>query len=177
MNFSPGNAKEKRRILQETGDSTGSAATGASRNSRSVRLCGQRRCSALPGIALITLGRAQLVKGMYSSSNPHRLILVSRASPAKACKSLSENCQGPCGEGFWRWPRRRDPSIPAAGCKDRANEGQRQKSRRPEGFRGKSRLASLLLCQRPLAGILPRRASPSGPFRENRASRNFQTGS
>jgi hypothetical protein len=33
------------------------------------------------------------------------------------------------GEGFWRRPRRRDPRIPWAGCKNRANEGPRQKTR------------------------------------------------
>ena len=60
-------------------------------------------------------------------------------------KSLSENCKGCRGWGFWLWPRRRGRSIPAAGCNNRANAGQRQKARRPEGFWGKSRLASLLL--------------------------------
>src|SRR5712692_781022 len=59
-------------------------------------------------------------------------------------KSLFGNYEGRCGEGFWLWPRRRVPSIPAAGCKERANAGHGQKTRRPEGFRGKGRLASLL---------------------------------
>ena len=40
---------------------------------------------------------------------------------------------------------RRGRSIPAAGCDDRANAAHSQKTRRPEGFRAKSRLASLLL--------------------------------
>ena len=86
-----------------------------------------------------------------------------------------------CGEGFWLWPRRRGPSrtgqrsIPAAGCNDRANAGHGQKTRRPEGFRGKGRLASLLLGHRPLAGMLPRRASPCSLFPKNRTARNFQT--
>jgi len=92
-------------------------------------------------------------------------------------KSLSENWEGSCGEGFWLWPRRSGPSIPEAGCKVRDNEGQRQKTRRPEGFRGLGRLASLLLGRRPTKGILPRRASPSSPARENSSLPNFQTGS
>src|SRR5258706_5231686 len=65
-------------------------------------------------------------------------------------KSLFGNYEGRCGEGFWPWPRRRVPSIPAAGCKERANAGHGQKTRRPEGFRAKGRLASLLLGHRPL---------------------------
>ena len=92
-------------------------------------------------------------------------------------KSLSENCEGPCGEGFWRVPRRRGPRIPATGCKDRANDGRRQKTRRPAGFRGKGRLASLLLSRRPVKGILVRRALPSNLSHKNRTPRNFQTGS
>src|SRR3989442_13339354 len=57
-------------------------------------------------------------------------------------KSLFGNYEGRCGEGFWLWPRRRVPRIPAAGCKERANAGHGQKTRRPEGFRGKGHLAS-----------------------------------
>jgi hypothetical protein len=41
---------------------------------------------------------------------------------------------------------------------DRANAGQRQKARRPEGFRGKAGLAALLLAHRPAVGMLARRA-------------------
>src|SRR6266849_6048908 len=92
-------------------------------------------------------------------------------------KSLFGNYEGRCGEGFWLWPRRRVPSIPAAGCKERANAGHGQKTRRPEGFRGKGRLASLLLSRRSTRDILLRRASPSGLFPENSAPRSFQTGS
>src|SRR5712664_1533659 len=73
-------------------------------------------------------------------------------------KSLFGNYEGRCGEGFWLWPRRRVPSIPAAGCKERANAGHGQKTRRPEGFRGKGRLASLLLSRRSTKDILLRRA-------------------
>ncbi len=91
--------------------------------------------------------------------------------------SLFGNYEGRCGEGFWRRPRRRVPRIPAAGCKDRANAGHGQKTRRPEGFRGKGRLASLLLSRRSTRDILLRRASPSGLFLENSAPRSFQTGS
>ncbi len=92
-------------------------------------------------------------------------------------KSPSENWKGSCDEGFWAGPRRRGRRIPAAGCNGRANTGPAQKNRRPKGFRGKGRLASLLLGHRPLAGMLPRRASPSGLFLENRTPSNFQTGS
>ena len=92
-------------------------------------------------------------------------------------KSLSENSEGRCGEGFWLWPRRRGRSIPAAGCDGRANAGHRQKTRRPEGFRGKGRLASLLLSRRSTRDILLRRASPDSLFHENSAFHNFQTGS
>jgi len=90
-------------------------------------------------------------------------------------QSVSENCAGSCGEGFWLWPRRRGPSIPNAGCKDRANAGHGQKTRRPEGFRAKGRLASLLLSRRSREDILLRRASPSGLWRENKTPRNFRT--
>jgi len=70
-------------------------------------------------------------------------------------------------------------SIPLPTCRDdgRANAGRGQKTRRPEGFRAKDRLASLLLAHRPLAGMLARHASPSGLFPENRIPRNFKTGS
>jgi hypothetical protein len=92
-------------------------------------------------------------------------------------QSLFGNYEERCGEGFWLWPRRRVPSIPAAGCTERANAGHGQKSRRPEGFRGKDRLASLLLSRRSTRDILLRRASPCGLFPENSAPRSFQTGS
>src|SRR5216684_2303948 len=98
-------------------------------------------------------------------------------------KSLFGNYEGRCGEGFWLWPRRRVPSIPAAGCKERANAGHGQKTRRPEGFRGKGRLASP--CSRMPSELLRggraqrllRRASLSGLFPENSAPRSFQIGS
>src|SRR6266568_3433763 len=98
-------------------------------------------------------------------------------SVPNGAQSLFGNYEGRCGEGFWLWPRRRVPSIPAAGCKERANAGHGQKTRRPEGFRGKGRLASLLLSRRSTRDILLRRASPSGLFPENSAPRSFQTGS
>src|SRR5438067_13854530 len=41
-------------------------------------------------------------------------------------------------------------SITTAGLDVRANAGHGQKARRPDGFTGKGRLASLLLGQRPL---------------------------
>jgi YD repeat-containing protein len=65
-------------------------------------------------------------------------------------RSLTENCAGSCGGGFRLGPRRRGRSIPAAGCDDLANAGHGQTTRRPKGFRGKGRLALLLLGQRPL---------------------------
>src|SRR5438309_3506119 len=83
-----------------------------------------------------------------------RILRSSQAAP----KSLFGNYEGRCGEGFWLWPRRRVPSIPAAGCKERVNAGHGQKTRRPEGFRGKGRLASLLLSRRSTRDILLRRA-------------------
>src|SRR6266704_1493232 len=100
-----------------------------------------------------------------------------------APQSLFGNYEGRCGEGFWLWPRRRVPRIPAAGCKERANAGHGQKTRRPEDFRGKGRLASP--CSRMLSELLRggraqrllRRAAPSCLFPENSAPRSFQTGS
>ncbi len=68
-------------------------------------------------------------------------------------KSLFENFVGSGGEGFWLRPRRRGPRIPAAGCKGRANAGHGQKHRRPEGFRAKGRLASLLAQLQTAAGM------------------------
>src|SRR5204863_9333182 len=75
------------------------------------------------------------------------------------------------------WPKRRGRCIPIAGCADRANAGERQKSRRPEGFRAEGRLASLLLSRRPTRGILLRRASPANLLHENSTPWNFKTGS
>src|SRR5260370_24906910 len=93
-------------------------------------------------------------------------------------ESLFGNYEGRCGEGFWLWPRRSGRAQrPAAGCKERANAGHGQKTRRPEGFRGKGCLASLLLSRRSTRDILVRRASPSGLCCENSAPRSFQTGS
>src|SRR5580765_2255925 len=92
-------------------------------------------------------------------------------------KSLSENYEGRCGEGFWPWARRRGLRIPAGGCKDRANAAHGRKTRRPEGFRATGPLASLLLSRRSTRDILLRRASPSGLLRENSTPQSFQTGS
>src|SRR5713226_7282174 len=108
---------------------------------------------------------------------------LKRAHKEFGVQSLFGNYEGRCGEGFWLWPRRRVPRIPAAGCKERVNAGHGQKTRRPEGFRGKGRLASP--CSRMLSELLRggraqrllRRASPSGLFPENSAPRSFQTGS
>src|SRR5713101_6532592 len=84
--------------------------------------------------------------------------LTVRDLMSPGAESLFGNYEGCCGEGFWLWPRRRGRSIPAAGCDDRPNAGHGQKTRRPEGFRGKGRLASLLLGYGQLAGMLPPRA-------------------
>src|SRR5712692_2359958 len=83
---------------------------------------------------------------------------LKRAHKEFGVQSLFGNYEGRCGEGFWLWPRRRVPSIPAAGCKERVNAGHGQKTRRPEGFRGKGRLATLLLSRRSTRDILLRRA-------------------
>lgn len=84
-----------------------------------------------------------------------------------AAKSLSENCVRSCDERFWLWPRWRDRSIPASGCKGRANAGQSQKIRRPEGFRGKGCLASFLLSRRSARDILLRRAIQPFPRKQD----------
>src|SRR5713101_8434545 len=103
--------------------------------------------------------------------------LTVRSLMSSGAVSLFGNYEGCCGEGFWLWPRWRVPRIPAAGCDDRTNAGHGQKTRRPEGFRGKGCLASLLLSRRSTRDILLRRASPASLFRENRTPRNFKTGS
>src|SRR4051812_16845564 len=58
----------------------------------------------------------------------------------------------------------------------RANAGPGQKTGRPEGFRGKGRLAALLLSRRSTRDILFRRVLPSGLFPENSTPRNFFNG-
>src|SRR5713101_9979806 len=75
-----------------------------------------------------------------------------RSLVCPGAESLFGNYEGCCGEGFWLWPRRRGRSIPAAGCKERVNAGHGQKTRRPEGFRGKGRLTSP--CSRMLSELL-----------------------
>ena len=88
----------------------------------------------------------------YPSIN-QPLIMNPTKSPSPAqiaankAKSLSENSKGCCGRGYWLWARRRERSIPKAGCDDRANAAHSQKTRRPEGFRAKSRLTSCLAIQ------------------------------
>ncbi|MFO1497155.1 MAG: glycoside hydrolase family 172 protein [Verrucomicrobiota bacterium] len=78
--------------------------------------------------------------------------LVSCMNPS-GFGSLLKNDHLRCGEGSWLQPGRRGPSIPAAGCKGRANAGCGQKTRRPKGFRGKGRLALLLLASISLAPV------------------------
>jgi hypothetical protein len=96
------------------------------------------------------------------------------SSVRRACLKTT---RGAAARDFGCGPRRRGRHIPAAGCNDRANTGHGQKTRRPEGFRGKGRLASLLLSRRSTRDILLRRASPSGLSFENIAPWNFTTGS
>jgi hypothetical protein len=78
-------------------------------------------------------------------------------------KSLSGNAEGSCGQGFWWWPRRRGGRSPAVGCNHRANAGHRQKTRRPEGFRGNGPLTSLLVGHRP-CGYAPSSRLAIRPF-------------
>lgn len=67
--------------------------------------------------------------------------------------------------------------MAAAPCDRGATKLPGQKTRRPEGYRGKGRLASLLVGQRSMKDILPPRASPSGLFPDNSFSHHFQSGS
>src|SRR6266704_5128485 len=98
-----------------------------------------------------------------------------------APQSLFGNYEGRCGEGFWLWRRRRVTRIHAAGCKERANAGHGQKTRRPEGFRAKGRLPSprSRMPSELLGGgrtqQKTRRRSPSGLLPENRTTANFKT--
>ena len=143
-------------------------------------------------------GPAHFGCGVSRAASWHHGVFALNSAWMFPAKSLFENCVGSCGERFWRRPRRRGRSIPAAGYDDRANAGLGQKSRRPKGFCGNGRLALLLLSRRSTRDMgfsspahwfpdrlmcavahssLPRRASPSGHCRKNRTPRNFQTGS
>jgi len=66
-------------------------------------------------------------------------------------------------------------TVRAGAALVRANEVHRQKTCRPEGFRGKAGLAALLLAYRPTRGMRARRALPYRPFHENRTPLNFKT--
>src|SRR5688500_7528873 len=99
-------------------------------------------------------------------------------------ESLSENCVGSCGEGFWIWPRRRDRSIPAAGCDGRANAGQRQKNRARRVFLEKAvslRCFSVEDPQGIFCFVAPhhpafsRRTGPYGIFRQALRLREIET--
>ncbi len=63
---------------------------------------------------------------------------------APMLKSLSENSEGRCGEGFWPWPRRRGWRIPATGCAGRANAGHGKKD--PAARRASRKSAVWLRC-------------------------------
>jgi hypothetical protein len=67
---------------------------------------------------------------------PAAVRLLDLCCSSDFAKSLSENSEGCCGEGFWLEPRRLGPSIPEAGCKAQANDGPGQKHRRstPRNF-------------------------------------------
>src|SRR5713226_4433047 len=114
---------------------------------------GPKRAQVLRTVYLRTVYVRRVVEGEGVIKS-----LTVRDLMSPGAKSLFGNYEGRCGEGFWLWPRRRVPSIPAAGCKERVNAGHGQKTRRPEGFRGKGRLASLLLSRRSTRDILLRRA-------------------
>ena len=110
----------------------------------------------------------------------------------RACLKIA---RGAAARDFGLGARRSERRIPAAGFDARDNEAPSQKSRRPEGFRAKGRLASLLLSRRPTRGMdfpspanwfpeaelcadahgsLLRRASPSSLQNENSTSRIFR---
>ena len=71
-------------------------------------------------------------------------------------QSLFGNYERACGRGFWLWPRRQIPSIPAVGCKEGANAGQQGKDPPLEGC-AKARRLSHFRClpqsQRPTPGV------------------------
>ena len=147
------------------------AATGD--RSRSVRL--RHRCAGFIRGLRAAVGRVARQNGPVARST--------RNSTASLAKSLSENGERCCGWGFGigarRSGRRCEPHgpFPAAGCDARDNQAPGQKTRRPEGYRAKGRLASLLLSRRPMKGILLRRALPSSLLLDNSTPRHFQTGS
>jgi len=87
---------------------------------------------------------------------------------------VSSKCSGCGGEGFGLAARRRDPNIAAAGYDGLDNEAASPKTRRPEDFRGKGRLAALLLSRRPTRGILLPRALPASLFLKNRIPDHFE---
>jgi hypothetical protein len=80
---------------------------------------------------------------------------------------------GSAARDFGRGPRRRGLSIPAAGCKGRANAGHSQKNRRPKGFHPKRRWPSLLLGYKPAAGLRPFCVLPFSFFREKQDPSQF----
>ena len=147
------------------------AATGD--RSRSVRL--RHRCAVFIRGLRAAVGRVARQNGPVARST--------RNSTASLAKSQSENGERCCGWGFGigarRSGRRCEPHgpFPAAGCDARDNQAPGQKTRRPEGYRAKGRLASLLLSRRPMKGILLRRALPSSLLPDNSTPRHFQTGS
>ena len=91
------------------------------------------------------------------SASVHEMVLsllyYGFISSLNSTSILSQNSEGCGGGGFWLWARRRDLSIPGAGCKGRAHATHGQKPRRPKGFRSKGRLASLLPGRRPMNGM------------------------
>src|SRR6266851_4433466 len=82
----------------------------------------------------------------------------------RACLKIQK---GPAARDF-RSSRGASDEHTRSGLQGASNEGWSEKTRRPEGFRAKSRLTSLLLGHRPMPGMLTRRASPSRSLPENR---------
>ena len=93
------------------------------------------------GPNVVVHGKAAGPRRRGASANPAVVRSLGHLNVGAIIKSLSENSEGSCGEGLWRWARRRGRRIPAAGCSGRANADHRQKDRRPEGFRTGSKYA------------------------------------
>jgi hypothetical protein len=58
-----------------------------------------------------------------SSKKGMKLPLDSEPAQEQDCRNelvnLFEDCGGRCGDGFWRWPRRRGRRSPTAGIKSK----------------------------------------------------------
>ena len=108
------------------------------------------------------------------ATQPQRQIGATRRACFKIRKGAAAGDFG-CGQGGEAQASPVSAPSGVALCSGRANAGRRQKTRRPEGFRGKGRLASLLLSRRSTRDILLRRALPSSHLHEN-STLQFKTG-